>query len=74
MTRTTQLLLQFLATMLHPVVVFFPVETIDPVWRPMTTALLSAGLGFIQMLIGLKAHGSNPDGTSARMAYDPTID
>lgn len=70
MTKTTHLLLQFVAIMLHPIVVFFPVETIDPVWRPMVTALMSAGLGFVQMLIGLKAHESNPDGTPASVSYD----
>jgi len=70
MTQTTHLFLQFAATMLHPIVVFFPVETIDPAWRPMVTALMSAGLGFVQMLIGLKAHHSNPDGTPASASYD----
>lgn len=73
MTRTTQFILQFIATMLHPVVAFYPMETVDPMWRPMVTALLNSGLGFVQMLIGLKAHGSNPDGTPAKVAYDDTI-
>lgn len=73
MTKTTHLLLQALLVLLQPVVVYFPVEVVDPVWHPMMTALraaVSTSLAGLQLALGNAAHNSNPDGTPAQASYD----
>lgn len=75
MTQNTHMLLQLVATFLHPVVLSFPIETIietiNPAWRPFTKTVLSTGLGVLQMFLANKAQKYNPDGTPAEVAYVP---
>lgn len=71
MTQKTHMLLQLAATFLHPVVLSFPIETVNPVWRPFTKTVLSTGLGVLQMFLANKAQKYNPDGTPAEVAYVP---
>lgn len=73
MKKTTHLALQALLVLLHPVVVYFPTEILDPVWQPMATALkaaMSTFLAGLQLALGNAAHNSNPDGTPASASYD----
>ncbi len=71
MTRKTHVILQLAATFLHPVSLAFPLEAVDPVWRPFVHTSMNAGLGVLQLLLANQAHKFNPDGTPAEVAYVP---
>ena len=47
------------------------VNLLEPVLKPEQKLLVAAGIGIVQIVVNAIAHGSNPDGTPAEVAWTP---